>query len=216
MRAKTATFALRIVLVCGLAAAGCVPAQTTNPAPGWPDRAPEYDEIASYLAAFLRYVTWPPPDTPANEPWRIGVLGQDPFGPMLDRVLVGKTLDQHRIEAVRAVSADQLAGCRIAFVNPASPAECAAALRAFAGKPVLTVIYLGNAPTPEPSGAVIELLLTDGRIRYLLNSEALAAQNLRPTPGLLENALRRPSAVNPVTPAAPTPPVAPPSTPPTA
>ena len=73
-----------------------------------------------------------------------------------------------------------------------------------------------DAPTPEPSGAVIELLLTDGRIRYLLNSEALAAQNLRPTPGLLENALRRPSAVNPVAPAAPTPPVAPPSTPPTA
>jgi len=215
MRAKTVNFASRIVFVCGLAVAVFGRAQTAAASPPRSEQAPDYDVIASYLAAFLRYIAWPPADTPANEPWRIGVLGKDPFGPVLDRALAGKTLEQHRIEAVRAISADQLAGCRIAFVNPATTAERTAALQAFAGQPVLTVIYLGDDPAPQPSGAVIELVLAEGRIRYLLNSEALSAQNLRPTAGLLENALRRPATANPASPA-PAPPAAPPSTPPTA
>lgn len=45
---------------------------------------------------------------------------------------------------------------------------------------------------PEPpSCAVIELPRTGNNIRHLLNSAALAAQGLQPTPGLLENPLRR-------------------------
>ena len=56
---------------------------------------------------------------------------------------------------------------------------------------MLTVLYRGELAAAPPSGAVIELVRVRSNIRYLLNSTALRAQGLQPTPGLLENALRR-------------------------
>jgi len=156
-------------------------------------RPTDYAVIANYLAVFCRYVTWPAadPDTPASAPLRIGVLGPNPFGTTLDKVLAGKVLHGRPLAAVYATDIDQLAGCQVVFINYTETGGIAAALAALGGKPVLTVLYLGDMADSPATGTVIELVRVRSNVRYLLNPAALAAQRLQPTPGLLENALRR-------------------------
>jgi len=182
-----------LLLAVGRAAAPADSVAAAFPAAVRTEKVPEYEVIANYLAAFMRYVTWPPTDAASLEPLRIGVLGKDPFGPALGRILAGKSLGGRPLTAVYAASVDRLTDCRIVFINLPTPDEVAAVLAGFAGKPVLTVIYRRDPPAASVRGAVIELVRTEDNVRYLLNAGALTAQGLRPTGGLLENALNRPA-----------------------
>lgn len=156
------------------------------------ERPTDYDVIANYLAAFCRYVTWPgTTGTPAEAPLRIGVVGPNPFGPSLDRVLAAKTHNGRQLVAVYAATPEQATGCQLVFVSSNRDNERATTLRFFADQPVLTVVYLGGDSGGSPTGASIELIRTGNNIRYLLNPAALSAQQLQATPGLLENAQRR-------------------------
>ncbi len=186
----------RRILLAGLVAALQVPtnhaAPTAAPLAG-AERPTEYAVVANYLAVFLRYVTWPTPaaDTPTEAPLRIGVLGPNPFGKTLETVVEDKKLRGRPLATSYATAPEPLAECEVVFVNLDDAAARTAALAAFAGKPVLTAVYLSGTPDSRPTGAVIELVRVDNNVRYRLNARALAAQGLRPTPGLLENALRQ-------------------------
>jgi hypothetical protein len=157
------------------------------------ERPTDYAVIANYLAVFCRYVTWPAadPDAPTPATLRIGVLGPNPFGTALDKVLAGKTLGGRPLVAVYATDIAHLADCQIVFINSTDTGEIADALATLAGKPVLTTIYHSDTADAPVTGAAIELVRVRNNVRYLLNPAALATQGLQPTPGLLENALRR-------------------------
>ena len=188
---------LRLPVLLGLALAGLLatpPAGSATPEPSAPqDRPTDYAVVANYLAALCRYVTWPeaPAGTPAEVPLRIGVLGPNPFGQTLETVLAGKVLHGRPLAAVYATDIKQLAHCQVVFINFTDAERTATSLAALEGKPVLTVLYRGELASSPPTGAVIELVRIRSNIRYLLNSAALGSQGLQPTPGLLENALRR-------------------------
>ena len=156
-------------------------------------RPTDYAVVANYLAVFCRYITWPEPPagTPAEAPLRIGVLGPNPFGQTLEQVLAGKALRGHPFTAVYATDIAQLAGCHVVFINYTDADRITDALATLGGKPVLTVLYRGELADSAATGAVIELVRVRSNVRYLLNPTALNAQGLQPTPGLLENALRR-------------------------
>jgi hypothetical protein len=164
-------------------------AETAGAAPV--DSPTEYAVVAHYLAVFLRYVTWPESPVAAGQPWHIGVLGRNPFDKELDRVLAGRSLRGRPLAAAYAATPEKLPECQVVFIPAAETGDRGAALAAFAGKPVLTVVYLGAAAEAPATGAAIELVRTGRNVRYRLNAAALAAQGLQPTPGLLENALRR-------------------------
>ena len=55
----------------------------------------EYEVKAAYLYNFAKFIEWPP--ATAHGEFVIGVLGQDPFGETLDRVLRGKALGDRKI-----------------------------------------------------------------------------------------------------------------------
>ena len=156
-------------------------------------RPTDYAIVAHQLAVFCRYITWPesPAGTPAEAPLCIGVLGPNPFGQTLEQVLAGKALRGHPFSAVYATDIAQLAGCPVVFINYTDADRIADALATLAGKPVLTALYRGDTTDAPATGAAIELVRIRNNVRYLLNPAALAAQGLQPTPGLLENALRR-------------------------
>ncbi len=162
-------------------------------------RPTDHAVVANYLAAFCRYVTWPSPATGGDPgaPLRIGVLGPNPFGSGLDKVLAGKSLGGRPLTAVYASGLEQLTDCQVVFIGYSEGDTRSAALAALAGKPVLTVLYRGELADAPATGAAIELVRVRSNIRYLLNSAALGSQGLQPTPGLLENALRRIGAPTP-------------------
>lgn len=170
------------------------PAVCAPPEPSAGQQRPtDYAVVANYLAVFCRYITWPEPapGTPATAALRIGVLGPNPFGQDLETILAGKALRGLPFTAVYATDITQLAACQVVFITYTDTGRIAAALAALDGKPVLTVLYRGEWAEAPATGAVIELVRVRSNIRYLLNSTALLAQGLQPTPGILENALRR-------------------------
>ncbi|HEX9023865.1 MAG TPA: YfiR family protein, partial [Geobacteraceae bacterium] len=57
----------------------------------WATRNP-YKVEAAFLRNFAHYVTWPAGAFAGpGSPWRIGILGRDPFGDILEKTFRGRT-----------------------------------------------------------------------------------------------------------------------------
>ncbi|HLP42760.1 MAG TPA: YfiR family protein, partial [Fibrobacteria bacterium] len=79
--------------------------------------APEYLIKAAYLYQFLQYVTWPTDSFPSRDsPIVIGILGQDPFGEAIDRVVEGRRAMGRSIEVRRVTLEEAAAGCHVVFM----------------------------------------------------------------------------------------------------
>jgi hypothetical protein len=148
--------------------------------------------IAGYLVNFVRYVEWPAEVPPAGQPWRIGLLDSDGLRAALERIVAGKSVRGRPIVVSPGSSPSDLRNCQVILL-PSSSQQALSDAKAFAKLPVLTVIYRENEDAETE--AAIELVLKNRNIRYRLNSTLFAAQGLRATPGLLENAL---PAVRPI------------------
>lgn len=148
---------------------------TTAPAAAVPTEAGEvWPVIAAYLVKFAQKIEWTDAALPPGAPLRIGVLGDDPFGPVLDQMLSGKQAGGHPLVALRGRTAAELAGCHVVFV--ADHRAFAGVLRQLAGQPVATVTY--SYDRFSASGCTIELVLVKQFPRFILNVGAMKAQGL--------------------------------------
>lgn len=143
--------------------------------------------IAGYLINFLRYVEWPEAVPPVGEPWRVGLLNAEGLRPSLARMISGKMMRGHPIEIISTSDPADLRDCQLVMLGDVPPENASSVAKVFAGRPVLTVVYQEKEIATE--GAIIELVLQGRSIRYRLNTVQLTVQGLKPTPGLLENAL---------------------------
>jgi hypothetical protein len=127
----------------------------------------EYKIKAAFLYKFAKFVEWPPQAfrTPAD-PIVICVLGRNPFGDVLDRIVAGQSVDG-RSFAVRPISGEpQIAGCHILFVSSSERKRMAAIVNAAESAATLTV---GETDTFAVEGGMIELRVEDGRVRLQVN-----------------------------------------------
>ncbi|RKY22558.1 MAG: YfiR family protein [Planctomycetota bacterium] len=94
---------------------------STGSAVPWFDNSLEYKVKAAFLYNFARYVTWPEQafDDQDDElaPLVVGVLGEDPFGPILDATLKGKTVGGREVELRRFDSIKAAATAHLLFVS---------------------------------------------------------------------------------------------------
>jgi hypothetical protein len=175
----------RIVLWLGALALTAGPARTAEAAPAAEgvNEQKLYAVIAGYLAAFPNYVRWPDDAMAPGEPLRIGVLGRDPFGAVLDQAMAGKTAGGRKLAVMRGREPAELAQCQIVFADHPRPEVMAAFA---AARSVLTIVFAIEAPAPD---AMIGLVLTkDGNVRYTLNIARLRGAGLLPSAGLLRSA----------------------------
>lgn len=125
-----------------------------------------YKVKAAFLRNFAHYVDWPGSVfSGVATPWRICVLGQDPFGEVLDITFKGRTEQGRTFEIYRADAAEELSQCQIVFVAHKDEAKRRAALGKLKDKPVLTV---GDAPEFLREGGVIRFQVDD-RVRMSIN-----------------------------------------------
>jgi hypothetical protein len=122
---------------------------------------------AAFLTKFPAYVAWPPAARPRpGAAMQICLLGEDPFGRLIDEAARGQQVDGHPLQVRRLESAAQAGGCHVAFVQ-GDPAL----LQGLQGKPVLTV-------TDARGGAqagMIHFVIQQGRVRFAID-EAQAAK----------------------------------------
>jgi hypothetical protein len=80
----------------------------------------EYSAKAALLFNIAKYADWPATAfAAADSPIVIGVLGDDPFGDVLDRIVRGRLINGRALVIRRAGGIAELKGAHLVFVSPA-------------------------------------------------------------------------------------------------
>jgi len=145
--------------------------------------ADPYKVEAAFLRNFAHYVTWPAGAFAApRSPWRIGILGRDPFGTVLENTLKGRTEQGRPFEIYRADTLEELPECNIVFVAYRDGARRRAVLAELRGKPVLTV---GDAAEFLQEGGIIRFEVAD-RVKMSINLDRAKSASLTIQTKMLE------------------------------
>jgi hypothetical protein len=146
----------------------------------------EYAVKATYLYKFAPFVEWPPAAFPSStSPVNICVLGNDPFGEVLDRAVAGQRIGGRSLAVVRLAQVGGPTACHIMYVAEPNGGT-AKALAALRGAPVLTVT--DSVGDIEAKG-IINFVVQDNRIRFEIDDSAAARNGLTISSKLLNLAL---------------------------
>lgn len=138
---------------------------------------------AAFLRNFAHYITWPE-QAFANDrsPWRVCVLGSDPFGDVLNDTLRGRTEQGRHFEIVRAEQLAEPSSCQIVFVAHRSSTSRRTILAELQNQPVLTV---GDAPEFLQEGGIIRFQVSD-RVEFGVNLDRARSASLKIQTRMLE------------------------------
>jgi uncharacterized protein DUF4154 len=162
----------RLVLALGaiVTALGLPPSARAGSVPS------EYEVKAALLFNFAKFVAWPAESFASTDaPFAIGVVGSDPFGPSLERMLAGKTIGGRAIVIRRWRNARDRGACQLLFVSASEQDHLQEVLDGLREEPVLTV---GDMPRFAAKGGIIGLTLSDNRIRFEINESRADALHL--------------------------------------
>jgi hypothetical protein len=146
----------------------------------------EYLIKAGFIYNFAKFVEWPSaafsqPDSPIV----IGVLGTDPFGNVLDRIVEDKKIGPRPFVVRRykwGKDLKDLKDCKILFVSASEKTRIDEILLSVKGLPILTV---GETPGFAERGGVIRFTLEDNRVRFEVNVDAAHQADLNISSRLL-------------------------------
>lgn len=130
----------------------------------------EYQIKAAFLYNFTKYVSWPAgkfadEDTPLS----LCVIGDDPFGPVLEQTVAGKTFNGRRILINRLQALDDLKYCHLLFVSSSERERVAQITTSASGAGVLS---MGDMDNFAELGGVINLTKRRNKIRIEINRTA--------------------------------------------
>jgi hypothetical protein len=146
----------------------------------------EFQLKSVFLFNFAQFVEWPPAAQPsANAPFVIAVIGKDPFGPTLDEIVHGETINGRPLSIERFRDASEIHDCQILFIPASEAVHLNDILNALKGRSVLTVT---DAEGSVPRGVIIALVKRDNRIRLRIDLQAARASNLTISSKLLRPA----------------------------
>lgn len=157
-----------LIALALLAAAGRLWAQ--------PPISKEYQIKAVFLFNFAQFVAWPAETfTAPDQPFRIGILGDDPFGDFMDQTVQGEKINGHPLIIERYTSPDEARDCQILFVSDSGTIPLQNILDRLRGASVLTV---GDGEGFIRSGGIIRFFTQDNKIHLKVNLEAAKRANL--------------------------------------
>jgi hypothetical protein len=119
---------------------------------------------AAYLYNFGRFVTWPA--TLSAGQFGICILGEDPFGAVLDSTVSGETIDGKQIVTVRISNVQGAQNCRILFISPSEDKRLKQILAALDKSSILTV---SDMPEFVQRGGMIQFVLAANKVRFEVN-----------------------------------------------
>lgn len=156
-----------IMLVLPLTANRPMPQQTLSPQ--------EYEIRAVFLFNFTQFVEWPSVAFPkTNSPLIIGVLGQDPFGHLLEETVLGEVINGHPLVVQRFNKVEEISTCHILYVNLKSD-ELKNVFEHLKNRNVLTV---GDNNTFARQGGMIRFFTEEKKTRIRINLESAKEADL--------------------------------------
>jgi hypothetical protein len=138
--------------------------------------ATESQVKAAYLLNFGKFVTWPATAIPARlDAFSICVLGEDPFGPVLDATARGEKIGERPVIARRIRSSEEAADCQVLYIARSEQGQNRKIISALSKARVLTV---SDMPDFIAQGGVIQFTMSGNRVRFEVNLDAAQASGL--------------------------------------
>ncbi len=145
--------------------------------------APEYQIKAAFLYNFAKFVEWPAGSfADSTAPFVVGVLGNDPFGPALEKAFQGKTVNGRPLEVRRLERDGSIRGCHILFVEALEKQGLGLLLVAPRNPGTLVV---GETEGFLQRGGAVNFLTQDHKVRFEINLAAAEEAQLRLSSKLL-------------------------------
>ena len=143
----------------------------------------EYDLKAAFLFNFTHFVDWPSEAfADDNAPIVIGILGDDPFGPVLDRIIEGETIKNRKLVVKRSRRIQDLRTCHVLFISKSEKGRIGQILTTLDGASVFTV---GEVEGFARRGGITNLFLQGNKVRFEINMEAAKRKGLKISAQLL-------------------------------
>jgi len=142
-----------------------------------PTAPTEYEVKEAFIYNFAQYVQWP--ESPRIDPKRsfiIGLIGKDAFGPALDEVVSGQSIQGRPVRVTRFRRVEDIAGCDILFVAASERGNLTKIFAALNKAPVLTI---GDMDHFAQLGGMINLINEGNRIRFEINVAAIERAGLK-------------------------------------
>lgn len=182
MTARLALLGLLAVVRAGGLDAAPAPVQA---APG------EYEVKAAFLLNFARFVEWP---AAAPEARVVAVIGEDPFGSVLDQTFESEASGGSAWEVQRLPSAEAAPRSRILFISRSEEGRLPLILDRVRDAPVLTV---SDIPHFAERGGMIGLRLEQRKVRFDIAPDTAARAGLKLSSQLLKLARIVPGTKSP-------------------
>ena len=139
------------------------------------EKPTEYDVEAAYLFNFGKFVSWPTNPPNRNRPLAICVIGEDPFGPSLDRIVSGETIGGRPVVDKRISNLEDVSDCSILYISSSEATRLNRILTAVKDAPVLTV---SDIPDFTQRGGIIQFVLRENRVRFEVNLDPVQRDRL--------------------------------------
>jgi hypothetical protein len=148
----------------------------------------EYEVKAAFLFNFSKFVEWPEGTfAGAADRITICILGQDPFGTLLEDAVRDKRVNGREISIQKTASVSRVAGCHVVFIASSEQDRLDEILGRLVDRPLLTV---SDAESGAERGAIIGLTVDDKRVRFEVNLNAARRARLKLSSQLLKVAVR--------------------------
>jgi YfiR/HmsC-like len=112
----------------------------------------------------------------------ICILGPDPFGHAMDDALRGKMIGERGVAIERSKELADARHCQMVFVSSSEKSRVAEILDGLKGTNALVV---GETEGFAAAGGMIQFVLEDNRVRFLINTDATDRAGLKVSSKLL-------------------------------
>jgi hypothetical protein len=130
----------------------------------------EYQIKAVFLFNFAQFVKWPPAAfANAGEPFRIGILGEDPFDGFLDETVRDEKVNGHPLVIQRYGRVEDAKGCQVLFISRSESQREENILAGLKGRNILTV---GDREGFIKDGGMVRFYMKENKIHLRINLQA--------------------------------------------
>ena len=162
---------LWLLLALGIAVGGGVVAGAESPAPT------VHQVQAAFLLNFAKFVTWPDEAFErGGNSLIIGVLGEDPFGAVLEETVRDKTVMARKLAVKRFGKIQDAANSHILFLSSSEESQLPQILKGLEKASVLTVSDMEEF---AERGGMIAFKMEDQKVRFNVNVDAAERAGLK-------------------------------------
>jgi hypothetical protein len=140
------------------------------------EAAEEAETKSKFLVNFAEFTEWPAGAFASGKaPLIIGILGTDPFGSHLDKLVENETVRGHHLRVLRYGKVEEIKTCHILYISESEESRLDRIVQTMKEKPVLTVSEIENSVA---RGVIIRMKAEDKKVRLAINLRAAKAAHL--------------------------------------